>query len=249
GRGNWQPEKITRTAGEEVNITFVLEPVEPTKIIKSVNLYKNSKKIGECLHMAKECTYPRGMLKTVSRQVIVAIANLSVNDSGNYSVTFFLQSTKNFIPTKPVCLTMIFANDICPFSDSSGSVIPEDPHQEAPTSRSFSYIYIIFALALSIMMLPALLLSWFYLTPRKSSGQELSPRVNNEYQVTGNASRAAPLRSTEYGVLEFPTVPERTDKAEHCKETVDSVEYATITFSLVDAGGTMLGQKTSHWST
>ncbi|KPP65019.1 5-hydroxytryptamine receptor 3A-like [Scleropages formosus] len=50
------------------------------------------------------------------------------------------------------------------------------------------------------------------------------------------------MHSTEYGVLEFPNMPERKDKAERSKEPIDSVEYATITFSLVNTSGTMLGQ-------
>ncbi|XP_018616892.1 uncharacterized protein LOC108939771 [Scleropages formosus] len=244
GRGSHQQEQITRVAGEDIifNIS-ITESDEDIKGIKTVSLYKDTTKVGECLHMAMNCTYSRGVLKTISQQVIVSIQNLSVNDSGNYSVTFFLQPTKPqyLIHAGPVCLSVI-SGAASPFTNSpdlNGN--NGDAHNDPSTS--FSYIYIIFALALSTMMLPAVLLSWFCWTPKRSSDRGLSPSPTNEYQVRSEVSRTVPMHSTEYGVLEFPNMPERKDKAERSKEPIDSVEYATITFSLVNTSGTMLGQK------
>ncbi|XP_048860043.1 uncharacterized protein LOC125727619 [Brienomyrus brachyistius] len=219
----FQAEEITGTVGQEVRLNFTRQ-IMPT-VVKTVSLYKDGKKIGECSHAHTNCIFTRGLLTNNSQGAIVSISNLTMADSGNYSVTFFYNSPF-FHESNSVSLVVHFqelTTDSSPPYRSNGNEF-----QEA-TSESFLYVYIIIALCLISVMMPSVLLSFFYQTPKRSSDHHQRPSSSNEFQVPSEA--AVSVCPMEYVTLDFPSSLNVDEKAKWKRKAVmlqDTVEYATI---------------------
>ncbi|XP_023699955.2 uncharacterized protein [Paramormyrops kingsleyae] len=221
-----QAEEITGTVGQDVRLNFTGQ-IMSKNTVKTVSLYKDGTKIGECSHADTNCICTRGSFTKNSQGVIVSISNLTMADSGNYYVTFF-DNSPNFHESKLVSLVVHFqelTTDSSPPYRSNGN-----DFQEA-SSENFLYVYIIIALCFISVMMPSVLLSFFCQTPKRSSGHHQIPRSSNQFQVPSEAAMS--VCPMEYVALDFPGSLNADKKAKRNGKPVklqETVEYATISF-------------------
>ncbi|KAJ8418883.1 hypothetical protein AAFF_G00003820 [Aldrovandia affinis] len=240
-----QARNIQGSIGMEITIPFNLKSQAD---IKTVNLYKNNSKIGECPN--SRCSDGRYVL-SYSPLASLSITNLTSSDAGEYYIALLwpslrlIESEKMYLIIRPT----EFIRKTPPTSAST-----EDDVPEPSPSGSSAYVYLI-AFGVIVVVLPIVLLTFFCLTHGRHSDSQLAQRSRPKCQVTSEASSSMPVCSIEYVMLDFPNTPggrEEDGRGQVGSKPRDCVEYATITFpqgtnrTMAGTGTAPSGQKNTR---
>ncbi|KAG7488134.1 hypothetical protein MATL_G00031160 [Megalops atlanticus] len=224
-----QAEEITGTTGKKIKIRFTFKNLSHIHR-KTVNLYKGSQKIAECNDMKTVCVHGRYVLEEGFQDIILNITNLTSSDAGTYYVAMIPQ-TLTPIESGRVSLILSSGEPFTvtpPTSLNTGNV-----YNKTSPSGSSVYIYIIAAFGVITVVLPTVLLAWFYLTRVKHSDDQLHQATSTKFQVASEVSNSMPIYSIEYVMLDFHNRPKGREKdwrSDVGLKPQDNVEYASITF-------------------
>ncbi|XP_048845513.1 uncharacterized protein LOC125716803 isoform X2 [Brienomyrus brachyistius] len=214
---------INVTAGNPVTISFKFNSSICIKGIKYANLNKDGIKIDEWPN-----TQRHWQVNKTHCTATVSITNATATDAGIYYVSLFpSNSSGRYEESAKETLTVLSAVTGSPAT----SHVTEAGTSEGSSPTLSAYIKVICAFLITTVVLIILLLSWVFLSRRRSLGKKSQGSSNAK--VTYTLPSPASVYSVEYGVLDFPSRPvsqEGIQNSGPAPESRDGVVYSTITF-------------------
>ncbi|KAL7866976.1 hypothetical protein AOLI_G00147900 [Acnodon oligacanthus] len=226
------------TVGENLKLTFEFSSSDSINVQQKFNVYRNEMKIGHFPNTVSLCTSSAAALKQnlcvtnpPSRKTTLFFTNLTVNDSGVYHLTMFVENQiQNVISSTKVNLTVhpgLSVTTVSAPTSSTNNNSSSIKSQPEMISR-----YLIFStLVFTLVLLLAGLLVWFCRTYRRKSDDTPALNTHAAQQGICPVSTAVPSVScVEYGVLDFQNRPNRPERHSNPEVADGGVEYAAIMF-------------------
>ncbi|KAL6469568.1 hypothetical protein MHYP_G00230920 [Metynnis hypsauchen] len=231
-------DHVNGTVGENLNLTFEFSSSDSISAEQKFSVYRNDMKIGHFPNTMSLCTSPAAVpkqnlcvTKPPSRKTTLLFTNLTVNDSGVYHLTVFVEnqilpvisSTRVNLTVHPgLSVTTVSAPTSS--TNNNSSSIKSQPEM---ISR-----YLIFStLVFTPVLLLACLLVWFCRTYGRKSDDTPALNARAAQQGICSVSTAVPSVScVEYGVLDFQNRPNRPERHSNPEAADGGVEYAAIMF-------------------
>ncbi|XP_055796894.1 uncharacterized protein LOC129867482 [Salvelinus fontinalis] len=231
---NWA-DKVVGIIGHDITIRFSFQNTFKASGNRSISLYKNSVKIGECNHDVHSCCSQSHLCISENKEFFFFIQNLTSVDNGTYWITLF-QINRDPPMLKSNEVSLILQSD-GNTTESPSRTSNDDDISDSGNANNV-YVLIIFAvLGVSIIALLIGLLGWFCWTYKRSPEGDQQENLKAKQQGSGEASTSMSVYSVEYGVLDFNSRPNGEEGNTHGREreggvvrSAETVEYAAITF-------------------